>query len=82
MTMPGSPENNAPTSPVEVERPPAGEVQAYVKRLLFFMGLGVIAMVCTAVWAWNRYGGKFETSAPLPEGKPPISHVPQPLPAE
>ncbi len=53
--------------------PSQSEVRPYLKRLIATILCGVILMATTAVWAWNRYGGKLETAPPLPEGTPPMN---------
>lgn len=62
-------------------KPPArqapSEVQAYVRRLVALIFVGIVLMTSAAVWAWNTYGGRLETAPPLPEGTPPM-HVPTP----
>lgn len=54
-------------------QPPASEVRPYLRRLLTAIFLGVILMACTAIWAWNEYGGKLKHAPPLPDGVPPIN---------
>lgn len=55
-----------------------GEVRAYLRRLLLAIAIGIACMVATVVWAYQTYGTRLESAPPLPEGSPPLSHVPQP----
>ena len=52
------------------------EVKPYLRRLIASIVVGIVLMATTAIWAWNKYGGKLETAPPLPSGTPPISSVP------
>ncbi len=52
------------------DTPPTGEVQAYLKRLIISILVGIVLMTTTVLWAWHRYGGRLENRAPLPEGRP------------
>lgn len=60
-------------SPHGPSLPPSGdgmhrdpEVRAYLKRLLAAIGLGLLVVIISAVWAWNEYGGKMKDRPPLP----------------
>jgi hypothetical protein len=55
------------------EGPPADEVRSYLRRLLLTIGVGVVLMATAAVWAYQTYGKKLDTRAPLPAGIPPMA---------
>ncbi len=52
------------------QEPEAGEVTAYLKRLVATIFVGIVLMTLTAVWAWHRYGRALDDAAPLPPGRP------------
>jgi hypothetical protein len=61
----------------EHREPEAGEVSAYLKRLVATIFVGIVLMTATAVWAWHRYGRALDDAAPLPEGRPQLLPVTQ-----
>ncbi|GEM_PF-2172788 len=52
------------------------EVQAYLKRLILSIVVGILLMGATATWAWNTIGKDLQNAPPLPSGTPPISSIP------